>query len=138
MAWELYRLQSDGTTVRANSKSNLKHQCLDRQVLKITDLQKNELTPHQRDAVSKKFAKILGEHPTVSLNSGLQILNEACSYISDLSIQSKKNLTINLSRKHVSRSQKEQAQEVMQANLEFFIKNYQTSSIVIDNWTGHG
>ena len=90
------------------------------------------------DAVSKKFAKIFGEHPTVSLNSGLQILNEPCSYISDLSIQSKKNLTINLSRKHVSRSQKEQAQEVMQANLEFFIKNYQTSSIVIDNWTGHG
>lgn len=135
--WELIKIQPN-KSIRSNSTTNLQHNCAPNKPLKITDIVKNELSQTQRETISIKYAEILGKHPTVSLNSGVEILNAVSNFVSQLTIDSRKNLNINLSRKHVSASMKTIGIEKLKKNREVFQNNYRRSSIIIDNWTGHG
>ena len=57
---------------------------------------------------------MLDKHPTFSLKSGVENLNAASNFISQLTIDSRKIFNINLSRKHVLASMQKIGNETLE------------------------
>lgn len=136
-AWELYK--PCGQSVRSNSSANiLPHKCTKFHAPRIYDIDQCELTQAVRSKIVNKFTEILGKRPTVSVNSGVEIMNEACSFITDLTIKTRKNWKINISRHLYSQNQKEKALVVIESNRKIYFDNKNQAALIIDNWTSHG
>lgn len=139
--WHLYKkYQNDGGHfVRSNPRSNIEnHLC--RAIgenVPIPLFQKTGLGK-LRSTVTDFFAELIAKHPTVSVNSGVQILNQAANFVSEMSSKNKKNYLFNISRQNVSETLVKSATEILEQNISNFKINYSKSSIVIDHWSCHG
>lgn len=96
------------------------------------------LTPSLRDAFCNLYADIISQHPTISVKSGVEIMNSVANFASKIAMQHSKTYDIDVSRKLVGKKIIDNGKEQARKNRDYFAKNYENSSMVIDHWSKAG
>lgn len=136
----LYKWSDKKNDKYTNSASNiLSHaKCTHNLQPRITQYKDSPLPNDLRQDVVEFYAHELCQHNTISFLAGTQLLNECAKFISKLTIKCGKTYNYDISRQNVSDTTNEVGKENLENNLNYFFKNAQNSSVIIDHWSHHG
>lgn len=142
--WPSHKLTYDkanNVVVRTNSRSNyVNHKCHGtmREQVRIDAQQKENLSIKARESYCTFLAKALVKRSTISTNAGVLFANEIANYVSSSTMVTKKNFLYDVSRQNCSKTIIDIGNSKLKQNIEFFMTNYESSSLILDHWTSHG
>ena len=139
----MYRWSDKKNDFYNYSASNiLKHaKCADVDQLfqpKLKSIVPAKLPSKVRTEFCSLAADLVSMYPTISIQSGVDFLNQVATRASQISIQANQAFNFDISRQLVSKTILSKGQDQGELNCQFFKENISKSCLIIDHWSKGG
>ena len=105
---------------------------------KLNEIISKPLSSQLRSNVAESFARELILHPTVSVLSGVEIMNSIAKKISNITYSHRQVFDFDITRQYVSSKIFDIGWATKKEAKEFLLKNIQSSCIIVDHWSHNG